>query len=67
MTNTDIDKLTAVLHETADENVGMASVFAIMQAAQDWMEAKVGLEQGTEPLPARLSTRLPISASTLHR
>lgn len=52
MTNADIDKLTAVLLETADEHVGMASVFAIMQAAQDWLEAKVGLEQGEASLPA---------------
>lgn len=51
LSNTDIDKLTAVLHETSEENVGMASVFAIMQAAQDWLEAKVGLEQGVISRP----------------
>eukprot|EP00892_Ulva_mutabilis_P003447 jgi/Ulvmu1/1474/UM011_0204.1 len=49
LSNSEIDKLTAVVHETADENVGMASVFAIMQAAQDWLEAKVGLEQEEDP------------------
>ena len=44
--NADVDALTAALHGAAAENVGMASVFAVMQAGKDWLDTKAGLTEG---------------------
>jgi hypothetical protein len=49
LTNKEVDALSALLLVTAQENVGMASVFAIMQTAQEWMENKAGLQLGALP------------------
>lgn len=46
LTNKEVDVMSALLIEAAQENLGMASVFAIMQTAQDWMENKAGLQLG---------------------
>lgn len=42
--------LLQVMVDTAAENVGMASVFAVMQAAKDWIDAKAGLVEGASYL-----------------
>lgn len=46
LTNREVDVLSELLTETAQENLGMASVFAIMQAAQEWLENKAGIQLG---------------------
>lgn len=66
LTNADIDKLTAVLHAASEENIGMASVFAIMQAAQDWLEAKVGLEQGLPTCMLAVPRHLAVCSPSMH-
>lgn len=49
LSNADVNAVTAVLAAAAEENLGMASVFAVMQAGRDWLEAKAGLEEGALP------------------
>ena len=46
MTDSETDRLAAALQEAAAENVGMASIFAVMQAGKDWLESKAGVEDG---------------------
>jgi hypothetical protein len=47
LSNSEVDKLTAALIEEAESALGMASIFTIMQAAQEWMANKAGVQQGT--------------------
>lgn len=49
LTNREVDVLSGLLMETAQENLGMASVFAIMQAAQEWLENKAGIQLEEDP------------------
>lgn len=63
LTNREVDVLSSLLVETAQENLGMASVFAIMQTAQEWMENKAGLQLGAHLLPPLL----PLRPSWIHR
>jgi hypothetical protein len=47
LTNADGAALLEVLQCAAQDNIGMASIFAVMQAGKDWLESKAGLEEGS--------------------
>lgn len=63
LTNREVDVLSTLLVETAQENLGMASVFAIMQTAQEWMENKAGLQLGVHPNPLGVLPALHVSSA----
>jgi hypothetical protein len=46
LTNADGVALLDSLQAAAQDNIGMASIFAVMQAGKDWLEHKAGLEEG---------------------
>ena len=46
LSNANVEALTRALVACAEENVGMASVFTVMQAGKDWLESKAGIEEG---------------------
>lgn len=46
LSTADEEALLAALQSAAQENLGMASIFAVMQAGKDWLEAKAGLTEG---------------------
>lgn len=49
LSDTDAEALTAAMVEAAEENVGMASIFAVMQAAKEWLENRAGVEAAIDP------------------
>lgn len=64
LTNREVDVLSALLVETAQGNLGMASVFAIMQTAQEWMENKAGLQLGVHSISLSYHEHYTILCST---
>ena len=62
LSNADVDAALRVLVAAAEENLGMASVFAVMQAGRDWLEQKAGLEEGTHLPWLQLQVQLLLDA-----
>jgi RWD domain len=54
LSNADTDALARALRAAAAENVGMASIFAVMQAGKDWLDSKAGLQEGVSMLVLRV-------------
>lgn len=49
LTNADISTLSQRMQQEAEDNLGMASIFSIMQAAKEWLEWKAGATPGEPP------------------
>ena len=52
MSNEDLKSLQNLVEEQTQENIGMAMIYTIMTAAQEWMQDKVSIGACTRPASA---------------